>query len=109
MRDHFGVGSGVVAEQAEGVGQKQIVQLVLDPTEHTPIETFPVKRKVDVGTWPGRSLGPGPEKNGSCHFGKMGQRSLDLLHGLWRQAVPVHDPASCSREKRVENCENCAQ
>ena len=36
VRGHFGVGSGVVAEQSEGVGQKQIIQFVLDPTEHTP-------------------------------------------------------------------------
>jgi hypothetical protein len=34
----FGVGAGVVMEQAEGVKQEKVVQLIFDPAEQAPAE-----------------------------------------------------------------------
>jgi hypothetical protein len=94
VRGHLRIGSGVVMEQAEGVRQKQVIQFVLDPTKHTPIESFAVEREVDIGALLGRALGPRPEKHGPPDLGKMRQHILNPLHGLSAQSVRVHDPAS---------------
>ena len=75
MRGHLDIGPCVVVKQAEGVRQEQVIQFVLDPTEHTPIEPFAVERQVDVGAFFGRALGPRPEKRGFPDLGKMANTS----------------------------------
>jgi len=106
---HLGVGSGVVLEQAEGVGQEQVVQFILDPAEHTPIEPLAVKGQIDIGAGPCCALGARTEKDGTFDLGVMRLHLSDPLLRVTAQSVPVHDSVPRSWVNRFENCENCAQ
>src|SRR5215210_4829495 len=47
---HPGIRPLVVMEQAEAIGQQQVIQGVFDASEDTPIESRPAERQIDVGT-----------------------------------------------------------